>query len=349
MRNNTKFCAVIKADAYGLGAKVICRKIDDLVDYFAVSSEDEFLEIKKLVSKQILLLDPIYKNITKLARLNCEFCVSNEFQFNKIYKLAKINKNVTYKIHIAFNTGMNRFGFDKINDILNVFELCKKTQNITIIGVFSHFYMGNDQKNVNLQTKRFAKLQNVIMRKYCKEDIIFHISNTDGFEFNQHFTMVRIGLGMFLYDNNNAFSLESNIVEIRLIEKQENVGYSNAFIAPEKMKIAVISIGYADGVMRSISGKGFVLVNGKFCKILAVCMDSIIIDTSNVNCSLNDKVTLIGENGSEQIFICDFASWCDTINYEVMTRISKRVKRVYIGGQNANHNWKIQGKKTSSG
>ena len=107
------------------------------------------------------------------------------------------------------------------------------------------------------------------------------------------------------------------------------------------MKIAVVAIGYADGVFRRLAGRGLVLIKGKFCKILAVCMDSIIVDVSEVKVVLNDKVTLIGKNGTAEIFVCDFALWCDTIEYEIMTRISKRVKRVYIGGRDANHNRKV--------
>lgn len=343
----TKFCAVVKADAYGLGSKKVCCAIDDLVDYFAVSSEAEFLEINRLVTKPILILDPIYKNITKLARQSCEFCVSNQKQLNNILRIAKKNRSVEYKIHLAFNTGMNRFGFASNEELINIFNEIEKTQNISINGVFSHFYMGSNEIFVNLQSKKFIELQKMIRQKYDDRNLIFHISNTDGFEFNQYFDMVRIGLGMFLDNNYSIFSLESRIVEIRWIEAHENVGYSQSFISPKKMKIAVVSIGYADGIMRSISTKGFVIVNGEFCKILAVCMDSIIIDVTDVKISLNDRVTLIGKNGGKQIFICDLASWCGTISYEIMTRISKRVKRVYIGGvAYANHNGKIQSEKT---
>ena len=345
-----KFCAVVKADAYGLGASKVACAIDDLVDYFAVSSQEEFMEINRHVSKPILLLDPIYKNITKLARLNCEFCVSNKLQFEIILRLAKRNKNIKYKIHIAFNTGMNRFGFDKIKDVLEIFEIIKKAQNISIIGVFSHFYAGNIQKFVILQSKKFLLLKNSLEANGFGNDIIFHISNTEGFEYNQQFDMIRIGLGMFLYNNHNSFSLESNIVEIRLLNKGENIGYGNSYISDKKMKIAVVSIGYADGVLRCMANRGFVIINGLFCKILAVCMDSIIVDVSGVKVRLGDDVTLIGDNGGKQIFVCDFAKFCDTINYEVMTRISRRVKRVYIGGKfYANHNGQVQSEKVKGG
>ena len=342
MCEKQKFCAVVKADAYGLGARKICAEIDDVVDYFAVSSQVEFFEIKKVVTKPILLLDPIYENITNAAKQNCEFCVSNMTQFEKILKLANVNKNVFYRLHLAFNSGMNRFGFNKAEDILECFRKIKKTQNISIIGVFSHFYAGNNKHFAKKQSMRFDALRNFLASKIDISKIVFHIANSSGFENVQDFDLIRIGLGMFLFDNRIVFSLESKVIEIRSLKIGETLGYGALFFASSKMMVAVVAIGYADGISRRLAGRGFVLVNGFFCKILAVCMDSIIIDVTGINVSLEDKVTLIGKNGCKEIFICDFARWCDTIEYEIMTRISRRVKRVYLGGKNANHNRKVQ-------
>ena len=350
MKDGQKFCAVVKADCYGLGAQRICPEIDGLVDYFAVSSEDEFMEINNIVTKPILLLDPIYENITKLSKLNCEFCISNMTQFKLFYCLAKKDKNVNLRLHLAINTGMNRFGFCKVEEICEIINLIKKAQNISIIGIFSHFYTGNNGKFVKNQVRLFNKIKNYILNNMKINNIVFHISNTDGFENCKDFDMVRIGIGMYLFNNNDCFSMESKIVEIRMIKKGENVGYGNVFFAPKNMQIAVVLIGYADGILRKISGRGFVLVNGNFCKVLAVCMDSIIIDVSHVRVYLNDDVVLIGRSDDKQIFCCDFAEWCGTISYEIMTRISSRVKRIYLGGKaNANYNWKVSSKKTSSG
>lgn len=337
-----KFCAVVKADCYGLGAKQICKEIDFLVDYFAVSSEREFLEIERVVTKPILILDPIYKNITKLAKRNCEFCVSNFAQFEKILKLSKRNKNTKYKIHIKVNTGMNRFGFSCVDEIVKIFNYLQKTQNILIIGVFSHFYMGNNEDIAKFQLKKFEDIKFILSQKFDVSKIIFHISNTDGFFIGKNLDMVRIGLGMFLKYNQNTFSLKSKIIEIQTLKKGETAGYSLGFIANKSTKVAVVSIGYGDGVSRKIAGQGFVLINGKFCKILAVCMDSVIVDVSDASVCYQDDVVLIGKSKDKQIFVCDMARWCDTIEYEIMTRISKRVKRDYVGGtSHANHNRKV--------
>lgn len=339
---NKKICAVVKADSYGLCSRKICKEIDSVVDYFAVSCEKEFLEIKSYITKPVLILDPIYENITKLARLNCEFCVSNIFQFEKILKFSKRNKNIKYKIHLKVNTGMNRFGFMNIEEIFEVFKKVQKTQNIFIIGVFSHFYMGNNKNIADFQLKRFESLKFKLSLQFDVSNIIFHISNTDGFEVGKNLDMVRIGIGMFLKYNQNTIELKSKIIEIQNLKPNETAGYSLGFISENNMKVAVVSIGYADGIFRRIAVRGFVLISGKLCKILAVCMDSIIVDVTNVSVKLCDDVTLIGKSEDKQIFVCDIANWCDTIEYEILTRISKRVKRVFVGGTAyANHNRKI--------
>lgn len=345
MKAEQKFCAVLKADAYGLGAKKICSEIDDIVDYFAVSSEKEFFEINKLVTKPILLLDPIYENITNLAKQNCEFCVSNSSQFNLILSLAEKNKDVNFKIHISFNTGMNRFGFTKIKDVFKIFSKVEKTQNLSIFGVFSHFYQGNQEIFVKIQSEKFSSLHFYLSKKFNLNNCLFHISNSSGFFHERQFDMFRIGKGMFCFNNKDVFSLETKIIEIQTLKKGETVGYGLAFFASKKSRVAVCAIGYADGFPRRMAGVGKVLINGKFCKVLAVCMDSVIVDISYANAKLLDTVTIIGKNGNKQISCCKMALWCGTIDYEIMTGISKRVERVYIGENYANHHRKIQSEK----
>ena len=168
-----KICAVVKADCYGLGSKIICREIDECVDYFAVSSEGEFLEIQNIVSKPVILLTPIYENITLLAGYGLEFCVSNKTQFERFLIFAKQNINIKIKIHIAVNTGMNRYGFSKISDIFEIVNKCQKTQNISIIGVFSHFYMGDNKNISNFQLHKLTEIKNCLSDKF---DISHHFS-----------------------------------------------------------------------------------------------------------------------------------------------------------------------------
>lgn len=342
LKKTQKFCAVVKADAYGLGAKKICREIEGLVDYFAVSSTEEFLEINKHINKPILLLDPIYENITFLAKQNCEFCVSNFEQLNIILRQAKRNKLVEYKIHISFNTGMNRFGFDCFEDVFEVVDKIKKTQNVSIFGVFSHFYQGNNEIFAKYQSVMLKKLKDKLRQRIDVSKIIFHISNTSGFEFQKCFDMVRIGIGMYCFNNQNVFTLKTKICELKSLKENDTAGYGLGFIARNDCDVAICAIGYADGVPRKAAGSAFVLIKNRLCKILAVCMDSIIVDVSNLIAKRGDIVTIFGKTQEGGVSCCEFAAWCDTIDYEIMTGINKRVKRKYIGVKtNADNNWKI--------
>lgn len=307
--------------------------MSSVADYFAVSSVAEFFEIRWLTNKPILLLDPIYENITKIASFGCEFCVSNSTQFELVKKEAKRNKNVVYKIHIKLNTGMNRFGFKKLDDVLSVIEYAAKTQNIFISGVFSHYF---DAKTANSAEKQLFIMENTkeeLTKRFGLKRTIFHISNSDGLENFCRFDMARVGMKIYDDGKFETIKWKSKVIEIQEIKSGETAGYSRAFVAKKDTKIAVVQVGYADGIMRRIAGRGFVLIRDKFCKILAVCMDSILVDITNRKVELYDDVILIGKDKENQIFICDVAAWCDTIGYEVITSISSRVKRKYKSGE----------------
>lgn len=298
-----------------------------------MSSKNEFFEIKNITNKPILILDPIYENITKLAAIGGEICVSNMAEFELLKIEAKRNKKVIYKIHIKINTGMNRFGFNSLSDIMQVIEVSQKTQNIFIRGVFSHFYDAKNSESAEKQLLLFSDFKEKLLEKYNLNKTIFHISNSDGLDDFAVFDMVRAGLKIYNDTSHETIKLKSKIIEFQELKIGESAGYSKCFIAKKETSIAVVAIGYADGIMRRIAGRGFVLVNDSFCQILAVCMDSIIVDVTNVECKLYDDVILIGKDNQNQIFICDVATWCDTIPYEIITRIGARVKRRYVAGE----------------
>ena len=324
---------VVKADAYGLGAKKICKTLSSVADYFAVSSPREFFDIKWLTNKPILLLDPIYENITILAKNGAVFSVCNNESFQVIFESAKKHKDVNFCFHIAINTGMNRFGFSCMADVVEIFKIVQKTQNLFICGVFSHYFAGNVEKFAHFQNLRFLKFKKEIQKLKLKNELIFHISNSDGLGFKTDFDMVRVGMKMYGEKENSAIELESKVLQILFLKKGEISGYSACFVAKsDNTKIAVVGIGYGDGIFRNIQNKGYVLINNSFAKIVAVCMDCLIVDVTNISAKVGDTVTLIGRNGDKQIFVCDVASWCDTISYEIMVSLSGRIKRKYIRG-----------------
>lgn len=331
--NNQKFCAVVKSDAYGCGMIKTCKTIEDQVDMFAVASRSEFFKIKNVVQKPILILMPIYENITILAKSGAVFSVCNKESFQAIFKCAKKYKDLKFYFNVAINTGMNRFGFSCIADVVEIFKIVQKTQNLFICGVFSHYFAGNVDKFAHFQNLRFLKFKKEIQKLKLKNELIFHISNSDGLDAGTGFDMVRVGMKMYGERENSAIELESKVLQILFLKKGEISGYSACFVAKsDNTKIAVVGIGYGDGIFRNIQNKGYVLINNSFAKIVAVCMDCLIVDVSNISAKVGDVVTIIGRNGDKQIFVCDVASWCDTISYEIMAKLSGRIKRKYIRG-----------------
>ena len=137
---------------------------------------------------------------------------------------------------------------------------------------------------------------------------------------------------MILYTDKNyqTISLKSRVLDIQILNQNETAGYGAIFVAKQKTKLAIVGIGYGDGIFRNIAKNGYVLINNKFAKIVAVCMDTIIADVTNIDVRIYDEVIIIGKSRDKQIFICDVAKWCDTIDYEIMVRLSERVERRYI-------------------
>lgn len=329
LKNSQKYCLVAKANAYGLGDKKVCKFVEDEVDFFAVSSAEEFFRIKKITNKKIILLAPVYENITKLAQNEAIFCVTNFESFNKIKQAATKNKNLKFFIQIAVNTGMNRFGFCDEKEIIKLSKEIKKLQNISIFGVFSHYYAAKNKLYAKTQLNRFLKFKNIFEKIYVKNKIIYHIAATDAANEFDEFDMIRVGLGNFIDSKFNTIKLTAKIIDFQNLKKGESAGYNRQFVAKKDTKLAIVSIGYGDGLFRNIVQRGYVLINNNFCKIVAVCMDSILVDVSNLECKICDNVTLIGRNCDKQIFVCDLARWCDTIEYEILTHLTKRVKRKY--------------------
>jgi len=203
-------------------------------------------------------------------------------------------------------------------------------QNISILGVFSHYYEANNKNFANIQYEKFKNLKSAIHKILNKEKLIFHICASSALEQKNKFDMVRVGLFAYIDNLHETIKLKAKIIDFQTLKKGESAGYSRQFIAKQETKIAIVSIGYADGLFRNIVKYGYVLINNFYCKIIAICMDSLMVDITNVSCKIYDDVTIIGRNGDKQIFCCDLASWCDTIEYEILTHISRRVKRKYI-------------------
>lgn len=340
LSNNQKFCMVIKANAYGFGAEKMCENLSELVDCFAVSSGYEFFKINAKTNKPIIILDPVYTKLKELIEFGAELTISN---IKNCYDIINVCKkyNLKARVHIALNTGMNRFGFCDLGEIKKLVLLLEKTQNIIICGVFSHYFNANN--------KNFAKNQNnkfLTIKKYLEKKLLlktnFHIVASSALNFKNKYDIVRIGMLCYLDNRYETITLYSHVLDIKKVKEKDFVGYGETAINACVKRVAVVGIGYGDGLPRNIVKNGYVLINNKYCKILNICMDCLLVDATNSHAKIFDKVIIIGSDKTNRIFICDLAKWCDTIDYDIVIKLTERVERKYILEKiNADNNGKV--------
>ena len=347
--NKAKICAVVKANAYGLGVKNISKLIDKRIDFYAVSCFLEAKELRKFTYKPILILNFVpYNNIKFCLDKNISITVYSVNHLKIIEKfLQKLNnldaKN-KLKIHLAINSGMNRIGFDAKNDFLQALDIIKRlSDKIILEGIFTHFFNAEDITITKKQISIFNKYIKILSKYFDLSNIIKHVCNSLGAikypSFN--FDMVRVGIGLYTnldvkkQKNKNvkqiksciedSIELTSKIIKISHIKKGEYVGYGKTFQAKRDMTIGTIPLGYADGIFRNYAKQGKVICNGKFCKIVGnICMDMFMIDLSKTRAKLFDRVIIIGKDKfGKKISIENIAKDCNTISYEILTSIKK--------------------------
>ena len=338
LQNNTLFLAVVKAFAYGSDATVIANYLQKMkVDYFAVAYISEGIALRKAgITTPILVLHPQVSNLS----LAIEHCLEPSLYTLKILKaferVAHQHHQKGYPIHIKFNTGLNRLGFEA-NQLDLIVEELSKTSALKVKSVFSHLAASED-----LKEKAFT-LDQIDLYKSLSTDfteklgypLIKHLCNTSGvLNYPEaHFNMVRCGIGLYGYGNTDKeaqnfkpiATLKSVISQIHDVRKGKSVGYNRGFISPKGSKIATIPIGHADGIGRHFGhGVGMVSIGSKKAAIVGnVCMDMIMVDVTGVECQEGDEVVFFGPEFSAE----SSAAAANTISYELITGISQRVKR----------------------
>lgn len=318
-----KVCAMVKANAYGVGLKEVVRSIDDFTDYYGVACFFEAKNLEKLTSKPILIVGVLE---TKTPNLRFEYtcqCLEDVI-FLKQY-------NLPIKIHIKVNTGMNRFG---VKDKLEYLQMLKeiKSSKLNLVGIFTHFATGD--KFVSRQMKIFEGF--VSVGKMLFPNLIVHADNSYVNKFfNHHLDMARIGFDLY---NLNGFGfksvveLTSTVVNIIELKSGEMVGYNRRFVADRDIKVAVVPLGYADGF--SLKNIGIVLlVKNKPCRVLNVCMDCFMLDVSNIDIKKGDKIYIIDKSNPLSVYSKQIA----ISEYEVMTNFSNaRAQRKLVSSAHNN-------------
>jgi len=340
LQSNTKVLAVVKAFAYGSDAEEVAKELQELnIDYFAVAYTNEGIALRKAgIHKPILVLHPQPINFKEIID-NClepslySFRVLNEF----ISVSKKLNQN-NYPVHIKFNTGLNRLGFIA-KDVEAITQTTNQASNVNVTSIFSHLAASEDSNELNFTKKqidRFKKIRQEFNR-LSNHQPFAHLCNTSGIlnYTEAHLDMVRTGIGLYGFGNDVKFnkelqpiaSLTSVISQIHTLQIGDSLGYNRAYIAKETTKTATIPIGHADGIGRQYgNGIGNVIINNQKAAIIGnVCMDMIMVDITNINCTEGDEVIIY--NGD--FTASEFSKSVTSISYEIITATSQRIKRVF--------------------
>ena len=347
----SRVCCVVKADGYGHGAKVLSKLYESLgADYLAVSNIDEAEELRDFgINLPILILGytPVH-DAKRLLKLNLTQAVYS-LDFAKALSERCCEINGTLKVHIKIDTGMSRIGFmcqsfPRDNSSVNeIFEACS-LKGLQAEGIMAHFSVADEGEEGRAYTEKqlenFEYTVKALKEKGVEFDIIHHANSagTEDYE-NAHKTMVRAGIILYGLAPSPKLqgalplmplmTLKTSVASVKKIYKGTTVSYGRTFEAEEDMTVATVTIGYADGYFRDFSNKGYMLLKGKKCKILGrVCMDQTIIDVSGIeDVNIGDEVIVF--SATESPTADDLAKFADTINYEVICAVSKRVPRYY--------------------
>jgi alanine racemase len=338
LKPETKVVCMVKAFAYGSGAVEVSRTLQHhRCDYLAVAVADEGAELRREGIKiPIMVMNPELGGFGMIIDNNLEPEIYN-FRILEAF-CAEVGKLglTDYPIHIKIDSGMHRLGFEP-SEINNLIEYVKANPQIKIRTVFSHLSAADDARYDSFtrqQVDTFLQCADLITSSFS-HDILKHICNSAATErFPEYqFDMIRLGIGHYGISSipdlklKTVCALKTIIIQIKDIPAGESIGYGRKGISSKNRKIGILPIGYADGYDRKLgNGVGEVFVNGKRAKIVGnICMDLCMIDITGMDVTEGDVVELFGEN----ISIIEIAEQLKTITYEVLTGISRRVKRIY--------------------
>ena len=339
LQPNTKLMVMVKAFSYGSGSTEIANLLQyNRVDYLAVAIADEGVDLRiSGISTPIVVMNPELHSFEMMIDYNLEPEVYSLKALKSFESVLKKSGLKNYPIHLKLDTGMSRMGFS-VSDLEELIEYLKNNPQLHIQSIFSHL-AGADEETHDEYTKaqihRFEKWSHQIQSSFSYH-IDRHILNTAGIErfSKSQFEMVRLGIGLYGISATkqdmllNVSSLKTTISQIKWVPKDQTVGYGRKGILNRRSRIGVIPIGYADGFNRRLSnGLGEVMVNGSLAPVVGnICMDMCMIDLTDIEAKEGDLVTVFGDDHS----LRKMAQKLDTIPYEILTTVSRRVKRVYF-------------------
>lgn len=349
IEEGTRMVAVIKADGYGHGAVRIARLVEhyDYLWGFAVATTEEAVQLREHgIRKPVMILGFVFEeDYGTVVRYDLRPTV---FTFSMAKALSDAGGEAEKKVHvhIALDTGMSRIGFSDTEESVRQIQDIFRLPWISVEGMFTHFARADEVslEPARLQLERYLKFRTML--ENAGIDVgLRHCSNSAGImQFPEaNLDLVRAGISIYgLYPSDEvcrepvhltpAMSLISHISYLKTLDAGVAVSYGGTYITEKKTKVATIPVGYADGYARALSNKGYVLIRGRRAPIIGrVCMDQFMVDVTQIEGVRElDKVTLIGQDGSERITMELLGELSGRFNYEFACCINKRVPRVYV-------------------
>jgi len=351
LNNNCQFMAVVKADGYGHDAKLVSEyAIKGGASELGVATLKEGIKLRSFgIKKPILILGNLYTKRDLIISFKNDLMPTIS-SIRECLICNNIGKHfgAKFSLHLKVDTGMSRLGFES-NKFVQQFEKIKSFENISIEGIYSHLSSADEDNALDSQS--ITQLQRLKFNELLKQinldrnnEIKIHLANSAGMLLSKdfHFHMVRVGLSMYGYsplvkiDKNlllkPALSLKVKVAFIRTIDKGVSVSYGGKFVSHRKTKLAILSIGYADGVPRNLSGKINVIHNNKFYpQVGSITMDQMMVDITDSNeIKVGSTLVLLGSDGDKTISPLDWARESNTIPWEILCSFKNRLPKVQV-------------------
>jgi alanine racemase len=341
INKNLRVAPVLKSNAYGHGIEIVAKQLDKLnCQFFCVDSLYEAYKLLKIkIKTPILIMGYVDPKSLKTKKLPFSFAV---FDYGVMLALNRYQPQA--KVHIFVDTGMHREGV-RIEELPKFLHTIISKTNLEIVGIMSHFAEGENPKNVSTQEQLqiFQKAISILKRSGINPKWI-HIANSSAILNDKLYkgelgNMTRTGIALYGIDPQGkdknlkpVLALKTHISQIKDLRKSEKAGYNFTFKAKEKMQIAILPIGFYDGVDRELSNKGFVLVNGKNCPIVGrVSMNITIIDISEIkNAKVNQEVIVYSNRSEDKNSIKSCAKIAGRLPYELLVHLAPSTRRVLI-------------------
>lgn len=348
--STSKIIAVVKANAYGHGSKIIAKKLNDIgITDFAVATLEEGIELRESgIKGNILILGYTgIKNLKYVIKYDLIQTIVDYDYSEQIRNMSLKELGGKLKCHVKINTGMNRIG-EKYNHI-DKLEMIYSNPNLEVLGTFSHFCVADSDKEEDID---FSKKQidnfNFAINSLKEKGINVgktHIQASYGTINYNYLNYDYVRLGILMYGVNGdlneyekiklnfkpVLSLMARVTSVKEIEKGESISYGRTYIAKEKRKIASVSIGYADGIPRRLSNEMTVKVNGKYAKVVGrVCMDQLMIDVTDIPDVKTGDIVYIIDKDDSKLSVERLANDTKTITYEIFCNLSERLPRIAI-------------------